>query len=344
MLLLIGLLIGIVVTIGVYGLYEKIIVHNFPYKFLFNKEQKNIINNLKEKKDAQLKEISDEVLKKREETLDIFNQLEEEVKWKKDQYAKQEEEIKKEYYKKIDYLNKLQEEQQRARESKNEKLIQEETLELQNKVNELKKNYEKECNQINSDFLAFSEQINLKKESLAKEIEDYEKKQNQIIARLKEDELKKNERDFYKVKIDSTAKTDIQKLKNLAISFNKPDVIYKLIWEVYYKSLCEALFKRVLGNDIEKGGIYKITDITNEKVYIGRAVNFKERWRTHCKRGCGIEKIKGLLYDEMLEKGLENFTFEVVEICPKEEQAEKEKYWISFYHSDSWGYNQNKGG
>ena len=344
MWLFIGCLIGIVISMGAFGLYEKFIVQKHPYNSQFKKEKNNVIKGLKEKKDAQLKEISKEVAQKKQECDNIIHQLDSELMCKEENFKQQEEKIKEDYYKKIEYYEHLQDEQQRARESKNEELIQEESRELQNKINILKCKYDKECDNLNADFLAFSEQINLKKENLTKEIENYEKKQKQIIARLKEDELKKNEREFYKIKIDNLSAIDIQKLKNLAISFNKVDVIYKLIWEVYYKSLCEALFKRVLGDNIDKGGIYKITDITNEKVYIGRAVNFKERWRTHCKRGCGIEKIKGLLYDEMLEKGLENFTFEVVEICPKEEQAEKEKYWISFYHSDSWGYNQNKGG
>ena len=46
----------------------------------------------------------------------------------------------------------------------------------------------------------------------------------------------------------------------------------------------------------------------------------------------------------MFEEGLENFTWEIVEVCPKEEQSEKEKYWIKFYHSDNYGYNGNAGG
>ena len=106
----------------------------------------------------------------------------------------------------------------------------------------------------------------------------------------------------------------------------------------------EALFKRVLGENATRGGIYKITNINNEKVYIGRTTKFIERLRTHSKRGCGIETIKGLFYEAMIKEGLENFTFEVVEVCDKELQPAREKYWIKFYRSDEWGYNQNKGG
>jgi hypothetical protein len=49
----------------------------------------------------------------------------------------------------------------------------------------------------------------------------------------------------------------------LALNFSKPNVIYKLLYEVYYKAKIEELFKRVLGDKATKGGIYKITNISN---------------------------------------------------------------------------------
>ena len=81
----------------------------------------------------------------------------------------------------------------------------------------------------------------------------------------------------------------------------------------------EELFSRILGDKKNSGGIYKITNINNEKIYIGKTVKFLDRWRTHAKRGCNIERISGKLYDAMFEEGLENFSFEIVEVCPKEE-------------------------
>ena len=81
----------------------------------------------------------------------------------------------------------------------------------------------------------------------------------------------------------------------------------------------EEMFKRVLGENKDKGGIYKITNINNNKVYIGKTTNFLTRWRTHAKRGCGIERIKGQLYDAMFEDGIENYMWEIVEVCPKKE-------------------------
>lgn len=123
-------------------------------------------------------------------------------------------------------------------------------------------------------------------------------------------------------------KADIVKLKDLSVAFSKPEVLYKIIYEMYYKAKMEELFKRVLGDLKDKGGIYKITNINNGKAYVGKTTEFLSRFRTHAKRGCGLERIAGQIYDAMFKEGLENFTWEVIENCPKEKQTEREKYWI----------------
>ena len=46
----------------------------------------------------------------------------------------------------------------------------------------------------------------------------------------------------------------------------------------------------------------------------------------------------------MLEEGLWNWTFEKICDCGKDELNEKEKYYISFFKSQEWGYNIVSGG
>jgi group I intron endonuclease len=41
----------------------------------------------------------------------------------------------------------------------------------------------------------------------------------------------------------------------------------------------------------------------------------------------------------MQEEGLQNFSFEVLEKCPREQLDEKEKYYIELYQSIIYGYN-----
>lgn len=45
----------------------------------------------------------------------------------------------------------------------------------------------------------------------------------------------------------------------------------------------------------------------------------------------------------MFNEGIENFTWEIIEICSKEEQTEREKFWIKTLQTDSYGYNMKVG-
>ena len=45
----------------------------------------------------------------------------------------------------------------------------------------------------------------------------------------------------------------------------------------------------------------------------------------------------------MLEDGPESFSFEVLEECTRQQLDEKEKFYISLYQSDQFGYNSTSG-
>lgn len=89
-----------------------------------------------------------------------------------------------------------------------------------------------------------------------------------------------------------------------------------------------------------KCGIYKITNLINNKCYIGYSKHIELRWKQHKK----IPNIDVAIYQAMRKYGLENFLFEVIEECPKEQLQEREKYWIKYYNSYSTGYNETLGG
>lgn len=185
------------------------------------------------------------------------------------------------------------------------------------------------------------------KEKYDKVMEEYNttitKKKEEIqnlIEQFKKDEEARKEADFYRIPISSAAKNDIDKLKGVAAQLSKPATLYKLIWKEYYENGFNAMIGRVLGGDKDKGGIYKITDIRNQMCYIGQTTNFKNRWRTHAKRAVKAEEgTSNRLYQEMWENGLENYTFQIVEICSKENLTEREKFYIDFFNSKEWGFN-----
>lgn len=79
-------------------------------------------------------------------------------------------------------------------------------------------------------------------------------------------------------------------------------------------------------------------------MYIGQAVDIATRWKNHAKAGLGIDTpANNKLYKAMQEDGLENFSFELLEECSRAELNEKEKWYISLYQSDQFGYNSNSG-
>ena len=164
---------------------------------------------------------------------------------------------------------------------------------------------------------------------------------NALIEQFKKDEEARKEADFYRIPITPAAQNDINKLKGVAAQLNNPATLYKLIWKEYYENGFNAMIGRVLGDDKDSTGIYKITNIKNQMCYIGQTkAGFKNRWRTHVKRGLGCEEqINNRLYAGFKEDGLENFTFQIVEKCTPDKLTEREKFYIDFYNSKDYGYN-----
>lgn len=233
----------------------------------------------------------------------------------------------------------------RRREIENEELLKETHLKYANSLKAIEDDYKDKKERLDKDFFSYSESISLKKSQLEEEIESYEKKQKEIISRFKADEEKKEKADFYRIQIKENDKEDIKKLRQVAEKLNNPTVLYKLIWENYYKNPFSQMTGRVVPPAQQGIGIYKITNINNGKCYIGQTRQpFATRWRAHVKRGVRAEPAtRNKLYDEMWNEGVENFTFEVVTTCKPEELNEKEKYFIQFYNSNSYGYNSTSG-
>lgn len=94
-------------------------------------------------------------------------------------------------------------------------------------------------------------------------------------------------------------------------------------------------------------GIYKITNLINNKVYIGQSRNIQARFNAHKRRPFDIvdEDYEKVLYRAIRKYGLENFSFEVIEQCPIEKLNERENYWIKYFNStnNAFGYNQTIG-
>lgn len=95
-------------------------------------------------------------------------------------------------------------------------------------------------------------------------------------------------------------------------------------------------------------GIYKITNQINGKCYIGQSVDIEKRWHQHKRRSLvlGSTEYDSYFHRAIRKYGLENFSFEVLEECLKEELNEKETFYVSRYSSNQVesGYNLTAGG
>lgn len=87
-------------------------------------------------------------------------------------------------------------------------------------------------------------------------------------------------------------------------------------------------------------GIYKITNKTTNKIYIGQSINILQRWYFHIHE---IERGRGLVKYES-ESSIKDFTFEIIELCPQKDLDARERYWIQYYNSYEDGLNRTEGG
>lgn len=203
---------------------------------------------------------------------------------------------------------------------------------LEKEYKRLESNFDKAMKQLQQQEEDYKNQILKMREALAAHSK----------AALRERE-KKDKLDFYKLSLSSLDLEDVLKLNSIKPMLHQPVVLSKVIWTTYFQKQTTEMCNRVLGTD-KVCGIYKITNIETDQSYIGQSVDISQRWKDHIKCGLGIEApATNKLYNAMQNKGVWNFTFELLETCPRDQLNEKEKFWIESYQSHLYGYNSTKG-
>ena len=92
-----------------------------------------------------------------------------------------------------------------------------------------------------------------------------------------------------------------------------------------------------------KKDIYIIRNLVNDKVYIGQAIDAKDRWMKHCS-DARRNKEKMVIHKAMRKYGIDKFYMEIIE-HQVENYDEREQYWINEYNSlVPNGYNTSVGG
>lgn len=94
-----------------------------------------------------------------------------------------------------------------------------------------------------------------------------------------------------------------------------------------------------------KCGIYKITNKINGHAYIGQSTDIDRRFKEHLDMRYESSLYSAVIkYKDVGEGGWNNFTFEILELCSKEQLCEREIYWVAYYDTYNNGYNRSKGG
>jgi group I intron endonuclease len=99
--------------------------------------------------------------------------------------------------------------------------------------------------------------------------------------------------------------------------------------------------------------VYKITNLVNGKVYIGKSGHLEKRWRNHLSiaaRGKQDPSFS-IIHAAIRKYGKDNFRFEIIESHYSEQESfDREKYWITecqsniYKHGSKYGYNLTDGG
>lgn len=159
------------------------------------------------------------------------------------------------------------------------------------------------------------------------------------VAAAKRQEEMETAQDFYRLNLPDIDIEEIVKLREVTVLLRDSEPLNKVIWKVYYEKPYTDLIGRVVGTGVHTG-IYKITNIKSQKCYVGQAADIASRWKQHIKRGIGAEApTRNKLYPAMLEHGVENFTFEIVEECSRAQLNEREDYWQDYFGAKEFGYS-----
>lgn len=181
-------------------------------------------------------------------------------------------------------------------------------------------------------------------EPLRKELIEYRAKREAVNADILRAEKMQMDEAFHRIILDILDKEDIQYLLSIEGKVHNKDVLRKLIWSTYLIKPTNDMLNRILEGKNKVSGVYKITDPLG-RPYIGKSVDVRARLQQHVKSSVNVGTISHqAIHDEFKKQGIENFTFELLEECSRDEIGEREKYYIDFYESNIYGFNERKGG
>lgn len=275
-----------------------------------------------------------------------FNEIEVERTWKE---IRENDQKVKELGAELQELNKQLIQSQKETNQLINEYIESQTKQAEIDIERAKENFKSQLIIVQKDatveFINNQEQLKLEIAGKTAELNALTAIVNSAIEANKRAEEMRTQQDFYRLQISDEDVAEIQVLRSVEPKLRNPEPLNKVIYKFYYENAYTALIGRIFGSKKKISGIYKITNIQNQMCYVGQSVDIAERWRQHIKKGVGADTPnKNKLYPALKSIGVENFTFEIIEECEPDRLDEQEKFWISYFKAQEFGYNATKGG
>lgn len=178
---------------------------------------------------------------------------------------------------------------------------------------------------------------------LQHDVNEYREKRNSINEEILRQRALDEQQDFYRICITDDDLADIDILLAMKARLHKTSFLDKIVYDTYVAKYVKEMAKRVLAGR-DPSGIYKVTNIQTHEIYIGKSTTVASRWTNHCKSAFGLEGVADSQFQRALKKyGVQSFTWELIEEVPKDKLTEREKFYITFYDTVTYGYNQKVG-
>lgn len=318
-----------IITIFILLVIIGFLIYKLTQKQHLDKQEIDSFNELKNEAQQNYIEVSAQLVTAKTSLQEIENKYQQ----LNERYAAESNQI-------TNYFSNLQAQQ----EQQIEKIQKDKELAAKLKLEKLLREYDEEAKSAQLATDEFIQYCKEKQQIIEQQTQEQENRYNALLNPLIQYEKDKQERLFYTIQVPEEYHNDINfLLTTVAEKVQHPDIINKLIWSEYIKPYMDETIKRVGIED--KAGIYKITNLENGKSYVGKSTNVKKRLQDHFKSSVGIKTIADqAVHHEILKTGIWNWSIEVIIYCDKEQLNELEKYYIDFFHSNTFGYNKTSGG
>lgn len=220
-------------------------------------------------------------------------------------------------------------------------MIKQSEQDYNNYVNYLNKCKEEQ----DAEFILQKEQMTAALNECKAQLEEYQNKQHAINETMRKAEQETDELNFHRIQLSKEDKQDISFLLSIEDKFHNKEILHKLIWSQYLQKPFNDMIKRTFGTSIPKNVIYCIENGVTQKKYIGKTSgDVSKRWTEHIKASLDIGTIKKTKIHNALFGNWDAFYFYVIEVVENGSLGEREKYYISIFETNNYGYNERQGG